>query len=262
MNYIYLINEHYPLLTKSERKVADFILNSGESIIYSTMNDIKTKANVGDATIIRFCQKLGFSGFSDLKIEIAKEDFSKKKEKPSSGKYHDEVAKSLIEVLQSTSCLINEEKLTKAIQLINQASSLYIFGVGSSGNTSLDLESMFLRVGIQAKAVLDPHYQAQVASLLTDRDLVIIFSLSGKTKDTGAKILAITNYIHSPIGKSADLVLQTAIEEFLNGGSLAGKISQLYICDLLVHEYEQNNKINSLDLREKVLRSIIDKRIE
>ena len=90
----------------------------------------------------------------------------------------------MIEVLQSTSCLINEEKLTKAIQLINQASSLYIFGVGSSGNTSLDLESMFLRVGIQAKAVLDPHYQAQVASLLTDRDLVIIFSLSGKTKDT------------------------------------------------------------------------------
>lgn len=79
MNYIYLINEHYPLLTKSERKVADFILNSGESIIYSTMNDIKTKANVGDATIIRFCQKLGFSGFSDLKIEIAKEDFSKKR---------------------------------------------------------------------------------------------------------------------------------------------------------------------------------------
>ncbi|NSN12458.1 MurR/RpiR family transcriptional regulator [Enterococcus faecalis] len=272
MNYIYLINEHYPLLTKSERKVADFILNSGESIIYSTMNDIKTKANVGDATIIRFCQKLGFSGFSDLKIEIAKEDFSKKKEQPSSGKYHDEVAKSLIEVLQSTSCLINEEKLTKAIQLINQASSLYIFGVGSSGNTSLDLESMFLRVGIQAKAVLDPHYQAQVASLLTDRDLVIIFSLSGKTKDTydslkiaknnGAKILAITNYIHSPIGKSADLVLQKAIEGFLNDGSLAGKISQLYICDLLVHEYEQNNKINSLDLREKVLRSIIDKRIE
>ena len=197
------------------------------------MNDIKTKANVGDATIIRFCQKLGFSGFSDLKIEIAKEDFSKKKEQPSSGKYHDEVAKSLIEVLQSTSCLINEEKLTKAIQLINQASSLYIFGVGSSGNTSLDLESMFLRVD-----------SLKIA------------------KNNGAKILAITNYIHSPIGKSADLVLQTAIEEFLNGGSLAGKISQLYICDLLVHEYEQNNKINSLDLREKVLRSIIDKRIE
>ncbi|EMF0372695.1 TPA: MurR/RpiR family transcriptional regulator, partial [Enterococcus faecium] len=53
-----------------------------------------------------------------------------------------------------------------------------------------------------------------------------------------------------------------AIEEFLNGGSLAGKISQLYICDLLVHGYEQNNNIDSVELREKVLRSIIDKSIE
>ncbi len=47
--------------------------------------------------------------------------------------------------------------------------------MGSSGNTSLDLENMFLRVGVQAKAVLDPHFQAQVASLLTVNDLVIIF---------------------------------------------------------------------------------------
>ena len=77
MNYIYLINEHYPLLTKSERKVADFILNSGESIIYSTMNDIKTKANVGDATIIRFCQNLIF-WFSDLKLKLLKKILAKR----------------------------------------------------------------------------------------------------------------------------------------------------------------------------------------
>ena len=64
MNYIYLIKEHYPLLTKSEKKVADLILTSGKTIIYSTMSDIKEKTKVGDATIIRFCQKLGFSGFS------------------------------------------------------------------------------------------------------------------------------------------------------------------------------------------------------
>ncbi len=166
MNYIYLIKEHYPLLTKSEKKVADLILTSGKTIIYSTMSDIKEKTKVGDATIIRFCQKLGFSGFSDLKIEIAKEDFSQKKEQPSSGKYYDEIANNLTEALHSTARLLNEEKLDEAIQLISEANHLYIFGVGSSGNTSLDLESMFLRVGVQAKAVLDPHFQAQVASLL------------------------------------------------------------------------------------------------
>ena len=80
--------------------------------------------------------------------------------------------------------MLDENKLDNAVQMIKQAKNLYLFGVGSSGNTSLDLESMFLRVGVQAKAVLDPHFQAPVASLLTDQDLVIIFSLSGKTKDT------------------------------------------------------------------------------
>ena len=272
MNYIYLIKEHYPLLTKSEKKVADLILDSGKAIIYSTMSDIKEKTTVGDATIIRFCQKLGFSGFSDLKIEIAKEDFSKKKEYPSSEKYYDIIATHLTEALYSTAHLLDEKKLDKAIQLISQAKNLYIFGVGSSGNTSLDLESMFLRVGVQAKAVLDPHFQAQVASLMEEDDVIIAFSLSGKTKDTfdsveiakknGAKILAITNYLHSPIGQTADVVLQTAIEEFLNGGSLAGKISQLYLCDLLVQVYEQKNNINAVELRERVLRSILDKSLD
>ena len=98
------------------------------------------------------------------------------------------------------------------------------------------------------------------------------FSLSGKTKDTfdsveiakkWRKILAITNYIHSPIGQTADLVLQTAIEEFLNGGIVSReKSSQLYICDLLVQGYEQKNNINAVELRERVLRSILDKSID
>ncbi|BDP58713.1 hypothetical protein EfmJHP36_31920 (plasmid) [Enterococcus faecium] len=44
--------------------------------------------------------------------------------------------------------------------MITQSKNIYIFGVGSSGNTSLDLENMFLRVGVQAKAVLDPQEES------------------------------------------------------------------------------------------------------
>jgi hypothetical protein len=58
------------------------------------------------------------------------------------------------------------------------------------------------------------------------------------------------------------VVLQTAIEEFLNGGSVAGRVSQLYICDVLTHEYEITNHIDAVSLREKVLRAIIDKSID
>jgi DNA-binding MurR/RpiR family transcriptional regulator len=272
MSINYLIQEHYASLTKSEKKVADFIVASGEKIIYSTMNDVKEATHVGDATIIRFCQKLNFSGFSDLKIEIAKEDFSKRQEKNAEENFYDESARNLSDALQVTNQLLELKKLDQAIELISQAQHIYIFGVGSSGNTGMDLEAMFLRVGIQAKAISDPHFQAQVASLLTEADLVIGFSLSGKTKDTydslkiakqnKVKIISITNYLLSPIARLADVVLQTAIEEFLNGGSLAGKVSQLYLCDLLVQGYEIKHNVDSLQLREKVLRSILDKSLD
>lgn len=272
MNYTNLINEHYPNLTKAEKKVADYILSSGEKIIYSTISDIKLNAQVGDATIIRFCQKLGFSGFSDLKIEIAKEDFKKKKGYSAPHNYYDETADRLCEAIQNTKELIQKEALEKAISNISNAKSIYIFGVGTSGNTSIDLENLFLRVGVQAKAIVDPHIQAQVSSLLSENDLVIAFSLSGRTKDTydslkiakrnNATIIAITNYLLSPIAQLADVVLQTAIKEFLNGGSIEGKISQLFISGVLVQGYERKHNINTVELREKVLRSILDKSID
>ena len=63
MTITYTIQENYSTLTKSEKKIADYILTSGEKIVHSTMSDIREATNVGDGTIIRFCQKIGFSGF-------------------------------------------------------------------------------------------------------------------------------------------------------------------------------------------------------
>lgn len=272
MTITYTIQEKYETLTKSEKKIADYILLSGEKIVYSTMSDIRTATHVGDGTIIRFCQKIGFSGFSDLKIEIAKEDFSKQREVSQEADVFDNRLKRINNALNTTNQRLDREDLKLAVHLLTDANQVYIFGVGSSGNTGNDLEAMLLRVGVQSRSVIDPHFQAQVASLLTEQDLVIGFSLSGKTKDTydslhiakqnQAKIIAITNYKLSPIAQLADIVLQTAIEEFLDGASLAGKISQLYLCDLLIQEYELENNINSIELRETVLRSILDKSLD
>ncbi len=144
--------------------------------------------------------------------------------------------------------------------------------MGTSGNTGQDLEAMFLRIGIQAKSVSDPHFQAQIASLLHEDDLVIGISLSGKTKDIydslsiahtkHAKIISLTNYLLSPIAQQSDLVLQTATDEFFDGASLSGKISQLYICELLVKGFEKRHEEGSLTNRESVIRAIMNKSME
>lgn len=270
MSYLDAIHAHYEELTKSEKKVADFIVSSGEKVLHQTLLDIKKATMVGDATIVRFCQKLGYSGFSDLKIDIAKEGFHHSKTTNTS--FIKTVENHLVSAIQETSKLADESKLEVAATLINQANNIYIFGVGSSGITAVDMESRFLRGGLQARAITDPHYQAMNASLCTENDLIIAFSLTGKTQDiydalsvakeNKTKIIVISNYILSPIAQLGDVVIQTAIEEYLlNGGSLTGKVSQIFAMDLLITYYEKNYGVDELKMREKIARSIINKQI-
>lgn len=271
MTYFELIQKNYALLTKSEKKVADFIISSGHNIVFRTMSDVKAGTHVGDATVVRFCQKIGFSGFSDFKIEVAKENVSQNN-KTTSKIFYDENLNNLIAALNSTAELMKPQNLKKAVKLICEATGIYIFGVGGSGEMAEQFSSILLRVGIHSKAIKDPHFQAQSASLLNHNDLVIGFSLSGRTKDTydslkiaknnHAKIIVITNYLLSPIATLGNIVLQTAIQEFLNGGSVAGRVSQLYVCDVLASGIEKYLDVDVLKLKEKVLRSIIDKSIE
>ena len=135
MAITYTIQENYSTLTKSEKKIADYILSSGEKIVHSTMSDIREATKVGDGTIIRFCQKIGFSGFSDLKIAIAKEDFSKQQEDSQESDLFDKRTKTINNALKTTNQRLDSEKLQQAVQLITNANQIYIFGVGSSGNT-------------------------------------------------------------------------------------------------------------------------------
>ena len=63
-------------------------------------------------------------------------------------------------------------------------------------------------------------------------------------KTTEQKILAITNDLNSPIAQLGDVSLQTSVSEFMNIGSVAGQVSQLYLCDVLAREYEKLNKVD------------------
>lgn len=272
MSYIKEIQDRYPELTRSERKMADYILTNRNDVSNKTMNDITAEICVGDATVIRFCKKIGYSGFSDLKIAIAKEDFSKRYEYQAEEKYYDKIYQDSITVLTETYQLIDSNDLKKTIDYISKAQNISIFGVGSSGQIGVSFEKMLLRVGLRGKAYNDAHFQSQVASIMTSSDVVVAMSLSGRTKDiidsvrlakqNGATIIVLSNTTISPLSKLADVLLQTPVNEFINGESIEGKIAQLSICETIVRGYELEHKANVLDIREKITRSIIDKQVE
>src|SRR5690554_1833198 len=109
MKYLSIINSCYSDLTKSEKKVADYIKEKGKEVIYQSLQEVTQSVKVGDATVIRFCKKIGFDGFQDLKLQIAMEDLSE--QLPSFESYIDIIQSNFKQAIEKTISLIDEKDL-------------------------------------------------------------------------------------------------------------------------------------------------------
>ena len=69
-------------LSKNERILADYILKHPEDVLKMSSKDLGKECFVSTATVYRLCDKLGLSGFSDLKIKITSslDDYRKSNE--------------------------------------------------------------------------------------------------------------------------------------------------------------------------------------
>lgn len=64
------IRVHSTSLTTAERRVAEAILHSPQSVGFGTVADLADSAKVGAASVVRLAAKLGFDGYSDLQASI------------------------------------------------------------------------------------------------------------------------------------------------------------------------------------------------
>lgn len=270
MRIISIIKSYFPNLSKQEKKVADYVIGNIDNISIMSLTEITKKIGVSEATIVRFVRKVGYKGFIDFKLEVAKEYAIEKEEKETKENYIEKIEDNIISTIKSTKKILNKEKVEEAIELILNSKEMFIYGLGASGVAAVEMQNRFLRFGKLSHSINDGHFQVMYSSVIKKEDLLIVISLSGETseliyslklaKKRGVKIIAITNYIMSPIAKEADVVLLTSARETpLDGGSLISKISQLYIIDILATGYAvRNNKI-SKKVKEDIAKAIASK---
>ena len=65
MQTLGIIESYYPSFTKSEKRIADFIIESNSKVIDLTLSELAVMLNVGEATIVRFCRKMKLKGFQE-----------------------------------------------------------------------------------------------------------------------------------------------------------------------------------------------------
>lgn len=265
MKILTIIDSCYPNLSKQGKKIADYVKLKKQDIAVMSLQEITKEIKVSEATITRFSRKLGFHGFTDFKLEIAKENEHYLEK--TNGNYMENIANNITNTINATRNLIDINELNKAINYIEGAKNIFVFGIGASGIAAKELQSRFLRFGKIITCESINHFQIMYSSILKKNDLVIAISLTGETKDliypieiskkNGCKVVSITNHLLSPLAKLSDVVLLTAGRETpLDGGSLVSKISQLYVVDLLATGYAMNNKLIATESKEKIALAI------
>lgn len=277
-NLLQDIQLNYNQFTKTEKKIADFVIGNVDRVLFMSITDLAEASGVADASVYRFCRSVGAKGYQDFKMKLSlgvspdemsgmeKEDLN-----IDSLEYTlDKILQNHIGVLKETRMLIGREAVTKTLQMMEEAKNIYFFGIGDSLLAAKEARNKFLRICNKVNSIDDPHMQAMIASMAGEEDLIIIISYSGATKDNvyvaeiakkaGAKVIGITHFIKSPLTSYADVILVCGSNEGpLDGGAMGTMLSQLYVIDVLFHEYYSRNKQASVENNKKTSRAVVDK---
>ncbi|MCH7323387.1 MurR/RpiR family transcriptional regulator [Solibacillus sp. MA9] len=274
-----LIHSRYNSFTNTEKKVADYILENMKDVIYMSITDLADACNVGESSVFRFCKTMDLKGYQEFKIVLA-HSISLDDETPqlssvitlqdTIGELASKALSSNVNALTETYNLMSEIDISDAVESMVQAERIHFFGVGSSLMTAMEAKNKFMRITNKTECSIDSHLQVMSAALMTEKDVAILISYSGSTKDTievakvakerGAKIISITRFAKSPLTSFSDITLLSGANEGpLQGGSLSAKIAQLYLLDLLYFEYFKRTITEAVPNKERTAKAVIEK---
>lgn len=259
----------YNNLTKSETKVADFILRHKHIIPTQSISELAASCEVSEATISRFCHSVGCSSFNDFKLSIVHSNSSSEPKGLEMDLYStleptDSVEQKCrklcsvsMEALQQTLHDLDVSAISRAVEIFSLANSVYCFGQGNSSIVAKDTWGRFSTVSTKFHYISNANLQATTAQLLGKGDVILYFSFSGAVRELSeigqilenseAKLILVTRFPNSPGARFADLLLICGANEApQQQGSIAAKIGQLFIVDVLFHEFCAQNNIHSV----------------
>lgn len=238
-------------LPPGDRKIATVILEEPENVIHMTVAELASRAHTAESTAVRCCHKLGFQGFQDLKIRLARELATEspaiKSTLESATRPHD-VLRTVVafdrDVLGDITSTIVADDFDAATVALDEARRVLLVGFGSSYIVALEAQERLSSVGIDAGAPESSNMKLLQASRLREGDVLICISHTGATKEvlryaeiasrSGATIVAITSYARSRLARLADIALVAGGREFdFRFDAVSGRLAHLAVLDAL-----------------------------
>jgi len=282
-NILLKIRGLLPSFNPALRKTAEFILENPHEIKLMRVKDLAGRCHVSEATVIRFVQAIGLSGYQEMKIILAEITSEKPLEREfvyndvTSDDSIDSIIKTILlnlnTTIDNTKTLIEAGAIEKAVDTLHRAEKIDIYGAGGSFVSAEHARMRLYRIGKRCITYCDPSQQAVSASLLTAQDAALGISNSGSTiatvkalkraKESGASTICITNHDLSPLTGFADTKLFTSTQNsaFFQQ-SMVSWVAQMFLIDIVYAGLAVKEFDTSVDRIQKSTTSLSDQHLD
>jgi DNA-binding MurR/RpiR family transcriptional regulator len=244
------IEEQYKQMFPAEKKVADYIRENAGKVVDMNIAELAEHSNTSEATVIRICRRLGYKGFYQLKISLAKEGTQRQligyhgeQDDPETVNYIlQETAKNIVDLSQ----YLNMGSIVACAKLIREANILHVVATGTTAPVAQDFAFRLSRLGIRTNCSFVPEYCLGNINLGDSSDVVVAISHSGSSisilqavelaQKKQMKVIAITDVMQSPVAKFSAVTLATPVRNNLyQGFGAASNVHTLVILDVLLY---------------------------
>ncbi|MBR0008544.1 MurR/RpiR family transcriptional regulator, partial [Bacillus subtilis] len=226
-NVYQLIAEKMPAMSKSQEKLAAYIINNPNTVPFYTVATLAKLTGVSEASVVRFAVFLGFSGYRELQNQmqnsVQMQLTTRDRLKMSSQVYDDsnqdiyDIFKDDIANIKSTMENLDSKAFLDAANLLINGKEVYISANRSATSLGLFLQ-YYLDIIIGNAQLLGPvENKPEQLYRLNEKDVVVGISFSRYStstvnmiafaKERGATTIVITDNFLSPLVPHADVVL-------------------------------------------------------
>ncbi|MBZ4664610.1 MAG: RpiR family transcriptional regulator [Caloramator sp.] len=234
-------------LNKNENELLKYFLDNSDKIKNMTIQDVAKNAYTSTASIVRFCKKLGYSGFSEFKVAIMYY-FEDKINVNNNYVRLNNFKNTIFNDIDQSKALINDEKINCVLDLIYNSSRIDFYGEGSSRMICMEMSRKFHIIGKPSNYYDDTSMMYISAASLKSNDIVFAISMSGETNQIlkavniarmrKCKIVSLTNIGVNTLSKLSDINLYVCASNFtIDDISFISRIPALTLMEYIYFAY-------------------------
>ena len=259
-------------LTSTEQGIVNYILTYPEELEKISSRQLAELTYTSPATVVRICQKLGFSGYSEFKIKYLQEvnqtprmdQINRTNPITSEDSLHrivNQVAALEITAIEQTKKGIDLDQLNRVSELLNQATCIDFYAFDNNLHLAKNACSHFLYAGKQAIIHDSSNAQFMQAFASVEGHVAIIISRTGENPmlyriatilcEKKIPLLVLTESRHSSLAKiSTEHLYLYNVHRFTDMGTILFQTSVQYLFDLLFAILFSRNFENSVKQNE------------